>query len=320
MSHRHHLLEKVQVELAALAALALTYFLAAPALNLGDPILPIVFLPTGNLGAASSAAVVVWGLTILCVLVTVSARPEGSMLAALLGSCGYSLYSSPMRALLWQRERDLAGLFRLLAAEVLLLSLVLVGMAILVTLVRRIVASVKPDWAWRSPLLRTGPGTGSWLDKLFGQGYYLQGRQDSEEAAPTARQRMGQAGLFVVCGLLISMVLLVVLMQSSDRGQNLFAMLASFTLGILIAHQVLPVPNSLFCWAMPIPAGILFYLLASFTSVPGPKQAWMDVHHYAQALPIDWITVGSGGAVLGFWISERIHEMRHFEKQQAQPQ
>ena len=80
-------------------------------------------------------------------------------------------------------------------------------------------------------------------------------------------------------------------------------------------------PNSLFCWAMPVPAGVLFYLLASLSSGPGKEQAWIDVPKYAkyaQALPIDWITFGSGGAILGFWISERIHEMRHFEKQAEQ--
>ena len=86
MSHRHHLLEKIQVELAAAVAAAVVYFWAAPALPLSDPQWPIVFLPTGNLGAAASAALVIWGLTVLCVLATVSARAEGSMLAALIGS------------------------------------------------------------------------------------------------------------------------------------------------------------------------------------------------------------------------------------------
>jgi hypothetical protein len=40
------------------------------------------------------------------------------------------------------------------------------------------------------------------------------------------------------------------------------------------------------------------------------------VQPYAYALPIDWMTVGEGGALLGYWVSQRIHEIRHFEKAQ----
>jgi len=314
MSHRHHLLEKIQVELAAAVAAAVVYFWAAPALPLNDPQWPIVFLPTGNFGAAASAALVIWGLTVLCVLATVSARAEGSMLAALIGAAGYSMYSPQIRGLLWYRQANLPSLYGVLISEVLLLSLVLVGVAILVTLVRRTVSAACPRCAWRSPLLRQDQAPTNWLERLFGPGYHIRGL--AGQSLTTLGGRIRQSAMFLVTGMLLSMVLLVLLMRSADRGQIVFALLASFTLGVLIAHQLLPVPNSILSWAMPVPVAILFYLLAMFTSSDTSSQAWMSVHHYGRALPIDWVTVASGGALLGFWISERLHEVRHFETSQ----
>ena len=37
---------------------------------------------------------------------------------------------------------------------------------------------------------------------------------------------------------------------------------------------------------------------------------------YARALPLDWLTAGSAGALLGYWLSARVHELKLLEKLQ----
>ena len=112
--------------------------------------------------------------------------------------------------------------------------------------------------------------------------------------------------------------LLLVLLQSGQRGQVIFSVLASFLLAALIAHQLYPVPLSIIPMAAPIILGTAFYILAA-KAVQGPSHgAWMTVPLYANVLPIDWITLGCGGVMIGFWLSSRIHETRYLEQQEEE--
>ena len=61
----------------------------------------------------------------------------------------------------------------------------------------------------------------------------------------------------------------------------------------------------------------LLYTLAAAAAGSQPD-AWARVNDYSRALPVDWLTAGSGGAVLGYWISERLHEMKYIERHQEQ--
>ena len=104
--------------------------------------------------------------------------------------------------------------------------------------------------------------------------------------------------------------MLLVLMKSSNRGQILFALGASFLLGTMIAHQLFPATQSAVAWAGPVLGAVFLYALTCASSIGLGPQAWREVLINARALPVDWITFGAGGAVLGYWISARIHEMR----------
>lgn len=339
MSHRRiHLLEKLQVQLAAIAAVVAVYFLVAPCVGPADPGAPITFVPDGDLGRALVVMAVVWLVSAACAVVTVSARPEGAIVAALFGAAGISLYSPPIRALLWSRQDALRGVFAQLRLEVLLLSVVLVGVVVIVTLVRRGIARLRPGWLWQSPLLvaakakkaKSGGSPGKPLKDLVVAavgpsevGMVLRVLEwlglvdrNAPRRPKSRREAVTKSAYFFGLALLISLVLLLLLLRSPQRGQILFALLASFAIAVLIAHQLFPASVSIVAWLLPVAAAVILYTLAVHSSIPSNPQSWMGVPDYARALPIDWLTAGCGGAVLGYWISERLHEARHIESEE----
>ena len=129
------------------------------------------------------------------------------------------------------------------------------------------------------------------------------------------RAAVVSAALFSAVATVIAAGLLLALMRSSDRGQIVFALVASFFLAVFVAHQKFPTPCGAGAWMLPALLAVCSYVLAATAGVgPGP-QGWIEVSHYARALPVDWMTAGAGGAMLGYWVSLRVHEARYFEKQ-----
>ena len=321
---RRHLLEKLQVELAAGAALAVMYLAVGPVLGWWDPEWPTTFVPSGAFAQMAGFAATVWILAAACALVTVSSRPEGALLATLVGAAGVSLHSSPIRTIFWQHEGALGLLFGMLIAEVLLLVVVLLVAEMVVFVVRTGVARWKPGWMWRGRVGPSGPSARAHGDSEPGAGLTLGG---GLLRTILARKRLpgatgGRVGVVSVSCLgvsvLIGAILLMLLMQSSHRGQVVFSLFVSFLLAVMIAHQKFPTPFGAAAWISPILTAIVFYLLAAGASMETVPNSWTHVPFYARALPVDWMAAGGAGAVLGFWISERIHELRHMENESTE--
>jgi hypothetical protein len=117
-------------------------------------------------------------------------------------------------------------------------------------------------------------------------------------------------------GLGVALVMLWLLLRSPERGQILFALLVSFVLAALIAHQLLPSRHSMLMWTLPFVVAMFLYAMGAALDLGESPRAWAIVPLRARALPIDWMTAGCGGAFLGYWLSARIHEMRFIEKRE----
>lgn len=333
MHHRHiHLLEKLQVQLAAVSALAVVYFAVWPILRPWDPQGPVTFLPGDHFPDLATFAGVLWALAAACAVATISSRPEGALLAALIGAAGVSLRSESIRGLLWTWPGSFSSLFLELMVEVLLLFVILLVAAIIISAVRRAIASINPKLVWKdrlSELLQEQPGP-----KAKAKGPEFSGPIETY-FLPRLLRLLGATGkaggpstrfisplalvrciACLVLGVIIALALLLLLMRSGDRGQILFALVASFFLAALVAHQVFPAPYGLVAWLTPAVAAMALYALAAASSIGGGPQAWMDIKPYAQALPVDWLTAGAGGALIGYWISERTYESRLLEQRE----
>ncbi|MFP4053558.1 MAG: hypothetical protein ACLFV7_06825 [Phycisphaerae bacterium] len=317
--------ELTQVQVVTAAALAGTYFLLWPLLRPADPQGPLAFLAGGNAPGIALVLVVMALLAAAAAAVTTHSRPVGAMVTALLGTGGLSLHSPSLHALLWDRDGRFGGMFTGFIIELLLLAIGVLVVDVVVSVVRSALAKVNPAWVWKDPLQAAPPaenqrGERGWLGSSDGAILALvrELTHRSSDRRDTRRRRLQSAGLCAVLTVAVSVALLMLLMQSDARGQVLFALLGSFTLGAAIAHQAYPTRLVGAILPLPVLVGIAFYLLGMFASggPHGAHNAWLRVPNYAYALPLDWITAGVGGAGLGFWISSRIHELRHMEKRE----
>jgi hypothetical protein len=298
MTRTHlHWAEKLTVQFAAAAGLAMVYFLAGPALRGVDPQSATAFLATGRYVEAAVLAVMVLVLSAACALLTLPSRPEGALLAALIAAGGISARSPQFRTLLWRQSDGLGGLYAGLIAEVVVLTAVLLAAYAVISLVRRVMAGAWSGIVWKpSQPAQGGPPGGR-----------QQRRTDKKPDHPA--KSLGGMGLALAMG----MALVLVFLQSGDRGQVIFALVAGLALAVMAADRLCPVSHSGYFLLMPMAAAVLFYLLGWVSSAGASAGNWTAVPLYARVLPIDWLTAGCGGASLGYWISQRATESRQFE-------
>ncbi len=330
MEHHHfHGLEKLQVQIMTVAGLLAVYFLAWPVVRPDDPLSPMTFLPLGGYGSAVAFAGMFCVLVALCAVVTVAVRPVGALLAATLSAGAISLRSPQIRGLLWTRTADLDGVYCELMLEAVMLAMLAAAGSLIVYLVRRLVRSVRPQWLWTDPMAELtdeqranvtdapSDAKGGIVAMLFGQAVHSMLVSLGKEGSRIAGRRdplrivLARCAACIAMASVIAVVILTVVLRSADRGQIIFALVASFTAGVFFAHQAFPQPYALVVWILPMVISVGFYATAWLVATPGQATDWSKVNVLFRALPVDWLTAGGGGALLGFWASHRVHEFRH---------
>ncbi len=301
MSRRQfHWLEKLTVQVAIVASLVAGYFLLYPLVRPGKGQTAVAFLAAGGLDRAAAFAGGLLALAVVGGLLTVSSRPCGAIAVVVLGAGAVALRSPEFRTLLWLWQDSFGSLFHLLMIETVLLAVALGLAVLLIGGVRAIAGRVAPRLAWR-PM----------------------------DAAPSA-DRPGKARLVTGLGpwgrslvsaalaLLVGLAALTVLLKSPQRGQVLFALLASLGVAVWLAQRVLPAPHPEAYLLAPLVAAVMLYALASVASYGPRPEAWADVPFYARVLPVDWLTAGCGGAMLGCWIGQRMDEAKLLDRLEEQ--
>lgn len=328
MEHRRiHWLEKLQVQLAVTLAASLAYFLLGPTIHLSDPEMPLSLLPTSNSGVLPYFALMAFGLAVLVGLLTVSARPGAAVMGAMFAVGGLVLGSNSFRPLLWLRQTDHSLMYYQLWAELLMLTIIAIVAGMLALLGRAVIGSMRPRWLWQDPLAiantSPGPGPGGLANRVFriafcGLADYAVLTKDDVSGKVSAKPMtlkviVSRTASCLLLSMVVAGAALMVLTQSDDRGQIIFAVLVSFLLGALAAHQAIPCPYPVVAWVGPLVVGSVFYILAATNQIGPYPQSWMQVALYSRVLPADWITFGIGGGLLGYWFSARMHENKHLE-------
>jgi len=329
---RTHWIEKLQVQLAVAVAIVATYCLIWPVVEPPDPAEPVTFIAVGGWRGVSILAVLSAALAVVCGALTVAARPQSAAMVLVFGLGGLSLRSAPMRTLLFVRQGDLPAMYWGMLVEFLLLLGLLLAGASIAGLVRQGVGHLFPRCLWRDPLAglteeqRTAHNLAmaekrrdEWsvalkltlVGGLFGWGFVPVGSGGRLPGKETAVRGV----LCFLVTLVVSSVLMLLLMRSTDRGQILFALVAGNFVGVWLAQQAVPTRLNLVAWTVPLVLGAALYVLAATSIVLEGAGAWKQIPTYAQALPIDWATAGVGGSMLGHWVSLRMREARFIEQE-----
>ncbi len=105
----------------------------------------------------------------------------------------------------------------------------------------------------------------------------------------------------ILTGLLIAL-----LAQGDHKKQVMASVLIASMLGTIGAHQAFPVRPSAAFWAGPFLTGIAGYAWA--VRSPGQWMIGMPANGLAMASPLDYASLGTAGAIYGYWTSRRWRE------------
>ncbi len=330
-----HFLEKIEFQVTAIAAAAVVYWFVWPLLIPVDPEWPICFIVRGAYMSMWMLAGFACAIGLACGALTVTARPQTAAMALVLGLGGLSLRSPRIWSLLWASQDAMPAMYWRMALEVLVLMAVVVIASAMAGIGRRIVASLVGGLLWRDPLIdldddrreaynrelaaRNAEKLSPWfvwaIVSLFSAplGIIRVPNVKRSEKLP-GRDTVVRGLLGFMISVTASAIVVFLLLRSPERGQVLFALFAGCFLGVFLSQKIVPTHTNLRAWVTPVAMGVLLYVLAAISSVGAGRGAWLDVARYARALPIDWITAGLGGAMLGHWEELRMREARYIDE------
>ncbi|HEX4053601.1 MAG TPA: hypothetical protein VHX86_04990 [Tepidisphaeraceae bacterium] len=99
-------------------------------------------------------------------------------------------------------------------------------------------------------------------------------------------------------------VFIMFLCQTEAKNQALASVAIASFLGAVIAYKYSPVRPSIWYWSGPLIVGLIGYILAAMgqdanLAIGSPTGTFAAL---ARPLPIDYASVGTAGAILGYWV------------------
>jgi hypothetical protein len=326
MDHKRFLIrEKIQIWLSVLVLLALSYWGVWRFFMPADPQSPMLLLD----GRLIVLGVLLGAAAVIATLGTLGTRPTSTVMVSVLGLAGLAMRSPDAAMLDWQWGDRVSRLYLLLLVEVLLLGVAVLGTMALVGLLRYGLGRVIGRARWVDPLEAIDEEDRqmliqadvpvsklSWLSDHSAELYVLHAGQQALARLVGVETVKGEVLLpkdlkwqnLLGClggGTFLGVVLVALFAQSDDRGQVLFSCLGGMMLANLAASHYFSVQSSLIPLGVTMVTAAVFYLVAAVTG-----QADRPCFHI---LPIDWMTFGVGGALLGYWTAARMRETRVYD-------
>jgi FtsH-binding integral membrane protein len=212
-----------------------------------------------------------------------SVRFEAGLFAAALGMIVVSLRSGTVQTVLQQSNGD-DHVFVALAAELLILAVVLGALWAMLWIAGRakLVRPVAPE----AGAVADGPPAAHGAAAASGS------EHPAMKLAATAAQAV------------VTAIIMMFLCQSQAKYQALASLAIASTVGTIVAYHSFPTRPSVWFWTGPLLVGFFGYILAasgqdSGIAVGNPQGMFAAL---ARPLPVDYASVGTAGAIWGYWI------------------
>ncbi len=143
---------------------------------------------------------------------------------------------------------------------------------------------------------------------------WLLGRVSAVPGDPTAPREADQTETTVVSRLTAAVtqivataIFMMFLCQTETKNQALASVAIASFLGAVIAYKYSPVRPSIWYWIGPMIVGLIGYILAATgqaanLAIGSPTGTFAAL---ARPLPIDYASVGTAGAILGYWMMRK---------------
>ena len=134
-------------------------------------------------------------------------------------------------------------------------------------------------------------------------------------------ESLDQKLLAAAIGATTMIVLMIVLCQTSDRAQVIFAVAVSAYLATWITHSFIPTRPGAWFWSAPVLCGIVAYLWAAWGRVPAQINIGEPgglLANAARPLPLDYIAIGVPAA-LWRYVQSRTSQAQQVAAAQATP-
>jgi hypothetical protein len=328
MGYRKRILfEKLALQVSAVVCLAGVFFLLAPRCAGSDPLKGVLFVVDGNWQGALLLVAGLWVLALIAGVGMGFVRPQGAMMVPLVGMMGVCLYSAWIRPWLWEYDEQLSSLYLWMIVELLLGAGALFVAGLILDAARRFATDRGWSPLWTEPIEFNDSSDKAinpthpqpdhrFLGLVEGFSHTVKGIKHKE--SPSESRQASSTILGFAVNVVVSLILVMILLKSSKRGQAVFAVGVGCLLGTLIVQYLSPIRALAGMLLAPVVGGLIFYgvAAASLGGQAGPE-AWMGVKFYALPLPIDWLFAGPAGAMLGAWLSHRMIETGYMEKAEA---
>jgi hypothetical protein len=119
-------------------------------------------------------------------------------------------------------------------------------------------------------------------------------------------------------------MLVILLARTDDKKQVLSAVAVASLLSSLLAYSIVPARPSVCFWAGPIIAGVVGYVAAYLSWGSVDPVTWKSGQGgglfmpLARPLPLDYASLGTAGAILGYWTSRQWQRAKELETEAIQ--
>ena len=138
------------------------------------------------------------------------------------------------------------------------------------------------------------------------------------------RYTVGEGAFAMLTQAAVTSVLVLLLARTDEKKQVLAAVGFASFFATLLAYTFTPVRPSVWFWAGPILSGVVGYLFAYSAGGSADLVAWKTgagtgtFAPLARPLPLDYASLGTAGAILGYWTSRQWQRAKELEKETAQ--